>query len=623
MTKEIARSPATQKLPSSDEGNGTHWLAGSVVPVLAGTLGPFANALNFCAVIQPWRSEALMDKDADRRDIPDPVWLIAVNAVSVLFGVMANISFMQALRLVPPRGGHPKEREIHSEGERQTVKALLIHFGLGRLYDAFMRLGRSLDRVFTCRLLIVLTIVGWYAAAILLFVLVGLAAAELHIHSRADMAATQAYYYAIFAGGLYIIVPSILILTQCKALRTNRGRSGQNGKERLGRHKLMMWTIFFLLYTLTSAAVFAHIEQWYYLDGIYWVDSTLLTIGFGDFSPSTFLGRCLLFPYAMMGIVTLGIVVYSIKQVANDAETDSVEVSIAKWLQDRRVEKLGVGEKSEQSKSPKAQPPSGEDRFVEMRRDRRLASWIAFVVWGLAWVMLWLVGAAVFHASERAQGWTYFQSLYFAYVSLFVIGYGDFHPQGPFGKVFFVVWSLLAVPVVTVLVTTMAEAVGYIFFHSDLTGSHVRTHLANYVMKWLCKSDLENQRHHRPRNVLDNTDNERKKTHLLAQSIAQLLRHHLNQTHPKPLTLQEWEYFVSLIFALKSNCGGVIRDPPKSLQIHSQGDEAHHSNETLGKWYLDGCDWTSEHNPIMMSKPEIEWLLEVLMVELVGRLSEE
>lgn len=34
---------------------------------------------------------------------------------------------------------------------------------------------------------------------------------------------------------------------------------------------------------------------------------------------------------------------------------------------------------------------------------------------------LWLVGAAIFSVSEKDQGWTYFQSLYFAYTCLLTV----------------------------------------------------------------------------------------------------------------------------------------------------------------------------------------------------------
>jgi potassium channel subfamily K len=54
---------------------------------------------------------------------------------------------------------------------------------------------------------------------------------------------------------------------------------------------------------------------------------------------------------------------------------------------------------------------------------------------------------------------TYFQALYFCYISLLTIGYGDLSPKSNAGRCFFVVWSLIAVPTMTILVSDMGDTV--------------------------------------------------------------------------------------------------------------------------------------------------------------------
>lgn len=49
--------------------------------------------------------------------------------------------------------------------------------------------------------------------------------------------------------------------------------------------------------------------------------------------------------------------------------------------------------------------------------------------------------------------------MYFAYTSLLTIGYGDFSPISNSGKPFFVFWSLLAVPSLTILISDMGDTV--------------------------------------------------------------------------------------------------------------------------------------------------------------------
>src|SRR5436853_4925289 len=70
-----------------------------------------------------------------------------------------------------------------------------------------------------------------------------------------------------------------------------------------------------------------------------------------------------------------------------------------------------------------------------------------------------MIGAIVFWKTEKAQSWTYFESVYFSYTTLLTIGYGDFQPISNSGKPFFVFWSLLAVPTLTILISHMGNTV--------------------------------------------------------------------------------------------------------------------------------------------------------------------
>ena len=65
----------------------------------------------------------------------------------------------------------------------------------------------------------------------------------------------------------------------------------------------------------------------------------------------------------------------------------------------------------------------------------------------------------MFEKAERNQDWSYFESLYFSYTTLLTIGYGDFEPMSNSGKPFFVFWSLLAVPTLTILISDMGDTV--------------------------------------------------------------------------------------------------------------------------------------------------------------------
>lgn len=85
--------------------------------------------------------------------------------------------------------------------------------------------------------------------------------------------------------------------------------------------------------------------------------------------------------------------------------------------------------------------------------------WNLLFASGSAWFVLWLVSAAIFRRTERNQSWSYFEALYFTFTSLMTIGYGDLYPTSNSGKAFFVFWSLLAVPILTILISSLGNTV--------------------------------------------------------------------------------------------------------------------------------------------------------------------
>ena len=78
----------------------------------------------------------------------------------------------------------------------------------------------------------------------------------------------------------------------------------------------MLQTILFSVYLPLGGGIFAAIEGWDFVDGVYWADYTLLTIGLGsDFPVTKVAGRMLVMPYAALGIVFIGLVVGSVREL--------------------------------------------------------------------------------------------------------------------------------------------------------------------------------------------------------------------------------------------------------------------------------------------------------------------
>ncbi|KAK8185347.1 uncharacterized protein BKA78DRAFT_346679 [Phyllosticta capitalensis] len=404
----------------------TRWyLASTISPLIAGTFGPLANAFSICALVVKWRLYVPPGQDETTGVfLKDPAWLIAINTVSLVCALVANMSL---------------------------------------LLNMARRLSFNIAQP--------ITIVGFFVASTLLIALVCVASSShFRLQPAASHALSQAYYYAIIAAALYAVITMLMMLTAYGAWKKRYAKF----KLTVSQRTLMLQTISFAVYLLLGGLIFSKIEGWNFLDGVYWADYTCLTVGLGsDFPPKTHLGRSLLFPYAFGGIVILGLVIGSIRSLILERAKAKIDARMTEIGREKVLEKIddhkrvvtvGLWQKIEFVHSGLSELERREQEFNMMRRIQSVMQkrrqYMTLLLSVLAACILWFGGAAVFYATEGTpQGWTYFTALYFSYTSLLTIGYGDYFPNSNSGKPFFVVWSLLAVPTLTILISNMGDTV--------------------------------------------------------------------------------------------------------------------------------------------------------------------
>ena len=314
-----------------------------------------------------------------------------------------------------------------------------------------------------------ITIVGWFISSVLLIALVVTASYSLKLPGQ-DRALTQAFYYAILAAGIYFVIALLMCVTVYGAYKEHYP---QEFKLTQAQRTLMLQTISFMVYMLGGAAVYYRVEGWQFLDCVYFANYTLLTIGIGDYAPLTHTGRALLFPYAIGGIVILGLVVGSIRSLVLERGKQKLGSRMIEKKREQMIKQMH--KKGQRKKLIPIDSDEQADDLGMTERERRkfefelmrqiqdradtMQKWNALFISGSAWLILWLVGAVVFWKAEHAQQWSYFGALYFAYTSLLTIGYGDYKNFSNAGKPAFVFWSLLAVPTLTIVISNMGDTV--------------------------------------------------------------------------------------------------------------------------------------------------------------------
>ena len=217
---------------------------------------------------------------------------------------------------------------------------------------------------------------------------------------------------------------------------------------------------------------------------------------------------------------------------------------------------------------------------------------------------------------------SYFQALYFCYVSLLTIGYGDLSPKSNAGKPFFIVWSLVAVPTMTILISDMGDTVIASFKRgtfklADWTvlpkAGLWRELLDKYpwLLLWLQKKSQkaaekrrlaagmpvgpeEDERDPTPTleqvSDLDNLNDE-----ALAGKLAIAIRHtanHLKDDPPRRYCYEEWAEYTRL-----------IRFSRLSKEEVEQAEE----EQGIVEW-----DWIGDDSPMLADSTESQWVLDRL-----------
>ena len=154
-------------------------------------------------------------------------------------------------------------------------------------------------------------------------------------------------------------------------------------------------------------------------DAFYFVCITLMTIGYGDITPQTFMGRLIFMALSAGGLGIFGLLVESLGKFY----TDNVAISLSKQARLWSVQSAAV--------SPAA--------------SKIIAATLGVPETCLFIVTL-LAGSITFTFFTHDPGLpsTLFDSLYFSMATATTCGFGDFHPQTDAGKVCCIIYSIFS-----------------------------------------------------------------------------------------------------------------------------------------------------------------------------------
>ncbi|KAK6201544.1 outward-rectifier potassium channel [Scheffersomyces amazonensis] len=418
-TLDIPISTVTSMRVRPGEAHFVFWFfISSYFPLISACLGPLANMISIIGLIQHWR----IDNDTGL-EIADGTAMTTLNSLSLVFGLIGNISLL-----------------MNFSG---TIKYLV-----SQCVSIFCF-------IIACVFLLIDVIVTNKSC----------------VGEDPQYARSEGFWFGVFTCAYYFAC-SLTLSINFIGYKLGKYPAAFNLDTK--QRTLMIYTICFVIWCVIGSCIMANmIADLTYGSALYYCIVSFLTIGLGDITPKTSGAKVMALVLSMGGVLIMGLLVAMIRQVVLTSGGPTIF-----WhrIETKRMRELAKVEDSQEDMTP-------DESFHRMRVIRRQAkteqlnaSLIATI---FIFMVFWFIGALVFKFTE---GWSYFNGMYFCFLCLITIGYGDYAPRSHLGRVFFVSWSVAAVPLMTILISNVGDKL------FDMANT-----LSFYLSKFIFRDDLEDE----------------------------------------------------------------------------------------------------------------------------------
>lgn len=369
------------------------YISATYLPILAACLGPLANMTSIAALVLKWG-------ELNGKAIPDQTVVIVINSVSLFFGLAANFTLLFNFR----KESSYKYSQVLCTGFFSTAGILLL---ADIIYAQLKYFSEG--------------------------------------HSHPKHTKYQGFWFAVMTVILYAGCAFSGALNYSGYLLGKYAPKLNLGQPERG---LIIYTFILSIWILWGSWMFQKLFHISYGDAMYFCCVSVLTIGLGDITPQTYTSKGLSFVYNLTGVIIIGLIITMMRGVVVSSAGPVFFWSGVEKR--RRAVYARVVKKKQQLTSQEAFELIRSIRMETRWRHKRLSAFYIICFF----ILYWLIGALIFHFTE---GWPYFDGVYFCFLCLITIGYGDYYMTTAAGKAVFVVWSISAVPLMTVLISNVGD----------------------------------------------------------------------------------------------------------------------------------------------------------------------
>lgn len=366
-------------------------------PVITACLGPVANTISIACVVEKWRTirESTGEAVTDASIVQDPTGIFVVNVISLVLGFISNIVLM-----------------LHFANKISYQKSQLINIS------------------------------GWTVAGGMLLI-------DVIVCGTRDFPPTYSrsigFWYAAITSGLYFGCTFTLSIHYIGFIR---GRYPPKFNLIKNERSLMLFTVFLSILLIWGGGMFSRLLHISYGNALYFSIVSILTIGLGDILPRSVAAKIMVLIFSILGVITMALILVMTRGIIQESSGPIIffhRVEVQRAIEMQKILDGKVSFTKEEA----------FDKMVHIRHvaRRKQELFSTFMTLGI-FVVFWNLGGLVF---MFAEDWSYFNSIYFAFLCLITIGYGDFAPKTGAGRAFFVVWALAAVPLMSAILSTLGD----------------------------------------------------------------------------------------------------------------------------------------------------------------------
>lgn len=370
-------------------------------PVITACLGPIANTISIACVVNKWRQVGAVSQHGDdvffATELKDPRGIFTVNVISLVLGFFSNIVLF-----------------LHFARKLSYIKSQFIN------------------------------ITGWSIAGFLLLIDCIVCSVK-NIRYDLKESKTIGFWYACITSGLYLLC-SITLSIHFIGFKLSKYPATFNLLP--NERSIMVFTVLFSIWLIWGSIMFSSLLDVSFGDALYYCIVALLTVGFGDIIPLSVASKIMTLIFAMTGIIILGLIVFMTRSIIMKSTGPVWYFHRLEHKRSKLWAKINSGELQLNDKET-------FELMCQIKATARLRGAIfSALLTVLIFITFWLLGATVFMFSEN---WSYFNSIYFCFLCLLTIGYGDYAPESAAGRAFFVIWAIGAVPLMSVILSTVGD----------------------------------------------------------------------------------------------------------------------------------------------------------------------